>query len=202
MKIYNLTFLSIVLLVFLFICNSYDIKNEHPTLSSIDGETYATLVNNGSITDTMKTSPLRISALELGEAHVSFEYGSPGIRGRKIWGSLVPYGKVWVTGAHQTKFNVDGAITIAGSNIESGNYSFFTIPGEKEWTVIVNKNPDQHLADNYDSKDDLFRFKAIPTWDSNSVDRLTYTLKKLSRNKAEVIIAWGKMRLSFLLIPQ
>jgi hypothetical protein len=76
---------------------------------------------------------------KIGSASVAINYGSPSVKGRKIWGGLVPYDKVWRTGANQaTTFETNKPIKVEGKTLPAGKYSLFTKPGEKEWKIIFN----------------------------------------------------------------
>ena len=75
---------------------------------------------------------------------IKISYGSPAVKGRKIWGGLVPYDKVWRTGANQvTTFETSKAIHIEGKTLPAGKYSLYTTPGEKEWKIIFNSQTGQ-----------------------------------------------------------
>ena len=78
------------------------------------------------------------------DASININYSSPSVKGRKIWGDLVPYGKVWRTGANEaTIFETDKAIKVEGKELAAGKYSLYTIPGEKEWVIIFNSQVGQ-----------------------------------------------------------
>ncbi len=78
------------------------------------------------------------------DANISIQYSSPSVKGRKVWGELVPYGKVWRTGANEaTIFETDKAIKVEGKELAAGKYSLYTIPGEKEWVIIFNSQVGQ-----------------------------------------------------------
>ncbi|MCY7328006.1 MAG: DUF2911 domain-containing protein, partial [Saprospiraceae bacterium] len=71
---------------------------------------------------------------------ITIDYSQPAVKGRKIWGELVPYGQVWRTGANETTaFEVSDAVMVEGKKLAKGRYALFTIPGEKEWTIVFNK---------------------------------------------------------------
>jgi hypothetical protein len=118
---------------------------------------------------------------KIGKANIAINYGSPSVRGRKIWGDLVPYGKVWRAGANEaTTFNTDQAITVEGKKLAAGRYSFFVIPGEKEWTVIFNKKANQWGAYEYKASDDALRVNVKIKKSANMQERLTYKIYKNS----------------------
>lgn len=92
-------------------------------------------------------------------ADVTIQYSAPSVKGRKIWGELVPYGKVWRTGANEaTTFETNKDIVLQGQKLPAGKYALFTIPGEKEWTWILNSVWEQWGAYKYDQSKDVLRF--------------------------------------------
>jgi hypothetical protein len=120
------------------------------------------------------------------------------VRKRVIWGGLVPYNEIWVTGAHSaTKLVIDKAFKVGGKSIPKGKYALFTIPGEEEWTVVINKNWQQHLTDDYNTKDDLVRVKVKPIKKDNTLERLQYFIKNSGDNKGTIAIEWEKVRIEF-----
>lgn len=91
-------------------------------------------------------------------------YSAPSVRGRKIWGELVPYGEVWRTGANEaTTFEIDRDVKVNGQNLPAGKYALFTIPGEKEWTLIFNKDWKQMGTSKYSAKKDALRITVPST---------------------------------------
>lgn len=111
-------------------------------------------------------------------ATITINYGSPAVKGRKIWGDLVPYGKVWRTGANEaTRFTTDKAIMVEGKSLPAGTYGFFAIPGEKEWTIIFNKTANQWGAYDYKDKDDALRVTVKPKAVSPTAEHLKYTIQ-------------------------
>lgn len=149
-------------------------------ITAVNGEKYARNVNNGTIkTDTLKGSPERIAMASIDGCHVHIVYSSPGIKGRVIWGGLVPFNQLWVTGAHHaTKISFNKNVLINGQKLSAGEYAFFTIPGKEHWTLIFNKKPNQHLADDYQQNQDALRLEVTPEQLPGSVQRLTYRVKK------------------------
>jgi hypothetical protein len=81
---------------------------------------------------------------KVGAATITIDYSSPSVKGRKVWGDLVPYGKAWRAGANEaTIFETDKEIKVEGKALPAGKYSLFAIPGEKEWTIIFNSETGQ-----------------------------------------------------------
>lgn len=109
-----------------------------------------------------KSLPQKVTAHVEG-VKVVVEYAAPEVRNRKVFGQLVPYGKLWRTGANEaTTIEVSGKIAIDGKELDEGKYALFTIPGENEWTVIFNSEYDQWGAYNYDGKKDVLRVMVTP----------------------------------------
>lgn len=130
--------------------------------------------------------------------HVHIDYSSPSVRSRVIFGGLVAFDQVWVTGAHKaTSIDFQHAVKIAGQEIEAGKYAFFTIPGRDKWTVIINKNYDQHLADDYDPELDVVRFDIKAEILDDVQESLEYSVESLGDMRGRISIAWGKIKVSF-----
>lgn len=134
----------------------------------------------------------------VGNNHVHIDYGSPSVRGRTIWNGLVAYGQVWVTGAHKATwiaFSED--VKINSQIIPKGKYGLFTIPDKNEWTIIINKDWDMHLADDYKPENDVIRIKASPRQNDAFTESLTYTITALDNKKGRITIAWEYLTVSF-----
>ena len=133
----------------------------------------------------------------VGDAHISVYYHSPAVRDRVIWGGLVPYGEVWVTGAHSaTSVEFSKAIEIEGTTISKGKYALFTIPGQERWTLILNKNWEQHLADDYDQAEDVIRIEVTPETGMPLAERLTYTIEDKREGSGAIRMSWEKLSVS------
>lgn len=188
-----------LLLVMVAACSSGKEEHAHqkePSASS--AVNYADSINSGLILkDTLKGSPVRTAMDYIGNNHIHIVYGSPGVKDRIIWGGLVAYDQVWVTGAHKaTSIEFSKDIIIADKKIPAGKYAFFTIPGKEEWTLILNKNWDQHLADKYAEKDDVVRLLVKPDQRENSVQRLTYSVEEGHDHEGRIVMAWEKIEVA------
>jgi len=159
--------------------------------------TYADSINSGLIKeDLKKASTPRVTTLSAGKTQLTLNYYSPGVRGRVIWGGLVPFDQVWVTGAHSAnKFEIGSDIKINGQVIKAGIYGLFTIPGKEKWTFILNTNHEQHLSDDYDAKDDVFRLDIKPI-QTEMTQRLTFELKETSKKEGALIFKWENLSFS------
>jgi hypothetical protein len=110
---------------------------------------------------------------------------------------LVPFDNVWVTGAHKaTTIEFSEKVKISNTLIEAGKYALFTIPGKDEWVIIINRNWEQHLADDYSDKDDIVRIKVKPEVESVNQERLRYVIETESASTAEIVIYWEKLEVS------
>jgi len=146
-------------------------------------------------------SPKTTAMAMIGGNHIHIEYSAPSTRGRQIFGGLIAYGEVWVTGAHKaTNITFDKDVVINGENIEAGKYGLFTIPGEEIWTIIINKDWDMHLADNYNQENDMLRFEVPVKVLEESVETLTFQVLSGNDISGQVTIAWAKVEVAFEIV--
>ncbi len=119
---------------------------------------------------------------------LTLEYGRPNVKGRAIWGGLVPYGEVWRTGANEaTTFSIDKDVMIEGAKLAAGTYGLFTIPGESEWVVIFNKVPNQWGAMKYDQAEDALRVTVEPEA-AEFVESMEFVL-----DGSDVVLRWENL---------
>jgi hypothetical protein len=96
------------------------------------------------VADAQAQSPAATATGKANGATITINYSSPSVKGRKIWGELVPYGKVWRAGANQaTTIEFDKDVTVEGKKVPKGKYSLYALPGEKEWSIILNSQTGQ-----------------------------------------------------------
>ena len=134
----------------------------------------------------------------LGFTEIAIVYHSPLVNGRKIWGGLVPYGKVWRAGANEnTTISFTDAVTINGSALPAGTYGLHMIPGEAEWTVIFSKNSTSWGSFFYNEADDALRVKVKPLEMSKSQDWLDYNFTDRTAASCTVRLTWEKLRIPF-----
>ena len=147
--------------------------------------------------DSVKKSLKANASGMIGSAHVKVLYHSPAVRGRVIWGGLVPYDQVWVTGAHMaTAIIVDKSFSIGSKKIEAGKYALFTFPGKDEWIVAINTNWEQHLADEYSANDDLVRISVKPVIMNTVQERLMYQVVSSNEQAGNIVFSWEKIKLN------
>src|SRR6478609_1989174 len=126
-------------------------------------------------------------------ATIQINYGSPSVRGRKIWGELVPFDKVWRAGANDaTTFETDKDLTIEGSKLPAGKYSFFVLPNEKQCILVFNKEAKQWGAYKYNEKEDQLRVTVKPKVAKSSTEKLVYTI-----SGKEVVLSWDTWNIGF-----
>ena len=143
-----------------------------------------------------RPSPLLEAKATVGDLHIDIDYGSPAVKGRKVWGGLVPYGEVWRTGANEaTTFEVNKDVEIEGQKLSAGKYSLFTIPGEKEWTLIFNKEASQWGAYNYKVEEDALRVTLKPEKVKEMSERLTF---KINEKTGKVTLYWENIAVPFM----
>jgi hypothetical protein len=119
---------------------------------------------------------------------VTLEYGRPNVKSRVIWGGLVPYEKVWRTGANEaTTISISKDVMVEGKELAAGKYGLFTIPGEAEWTVIFNKVPEQWGAMKYDEAEDALRVTVKPEA-ADFVESMEFEVEG-----SEVVLRWEKL---------
>jgi hypothetical protein len=120
-------------------------------------------------------------------------YSRPQKGGREVFGKLIPYGKVWRTGANEAteiKFYQD--VELAGKSVKAGTYSLFTIPGEKEWMIILNSDLDYWGAYSYKAENDVVRVTAPARESNNTVENFTIQFDKKGEKGGVMRLAWDK----------
>lgn len=126
---------------------------------------FVALLTLGSLSaqDKKPASPPATMEANIAGATIEINYSQPSVKGREIYGELVPFDKVWRTGANKaTSFKTDKDININGKMLKAGEYALYTIPGEKEWTVIFNTDVGAWGAYKYSEEKDVLRVSATP----------------------------------------
>ncbi len=127
------------------------------------------------------------------KAIVRVTYSRPGMNSREVFGKLVPYGKVWRTGANEAteiKFYQD--VEFGGKKVKAGTYSLFTIPGEKEWTIILNNDLDYWGAFSYKEANDVLRVTAPATQTGTAIENFTIQFENKGEKQGVMKLAWDK----------
>jgi hypothetical protein len=138
-------------------------------------------------------SPACTLKQHVGLTDIEIVYSRPGVKGRPIFDGLVPYGQVWRTGANNaTKITFSTPVKLNGAEIPAGTYALFTIPGETEWTIIINKGAAQWGAFQYNETNDLVRVKATPVKLSQSIETFTIEFTDIRDESATLNLLWEK----------
>lgn len=141
-------------------------------------------------------SPKKISQQKVGLANVTLEYGQPNKQGRKIFGSLIPYNKLWRTGANSsTKITTDKEITLANNTIPAGTYGLYTIPNKKEWTIIIHKKTNLWGDAGYDKTNDLIRFTIPVKKIRDTNETLNINFENFTVDGADLVLAWENTKI-------
>jgi hypothetical protein len=130
-----------------------------------------------------------------GITDVEVNYARPSMRGRKIFGGLEPYGAVWRTGANEaTKVTFSTPVKFGGVDVPAGSYALFSIPGEKEWTVILNKVPGQWGAYRYDASNDVAKVTVKPMAVQKPVETFAIGMSDIKQDSAVLYFTWENVR--------
>jgi hypothetical protein len=143
-----------------------------------------------------RKSPHETVKATIDGATITVEYGRPSMKGRKVMGELVPFGKVWRTGADEaTTLTTDKELQIGGTIVPAGKYTLYTLPGQTDWQLIVNKQTGQWGTE-YDQKQDLGRVPLKKTTTSAPVEQLTISVDKNPAGGGLLRIAWENTALT------
>jgi hypothetical protein len=141
-------------------------------------------------------SPPAQAKAKIGAATITIDYARPSMKGRKIMGGLVPYDQVWRTGANAaTTLKTDAAINIGGTDVPAGTYTIYSLPGEKAWKLIVNKQTGQ-WGTQYDSAQDFARVDLKVESLPQPVELFTITLSASGSNGGQIVLEWENTRLT------
>lgn len=147
---------------------------------------------------TPAASPHSLLKQTVGLTEVEIDYSRPSMKGREIFGGLVPYGQVWRTGANQpSKITFSDDVVLGGQSLEAGTYALYTIPEEGEWTVIVYAKTDLWGSFGYDKSNDVARFSVKPETLSESVESFTFGIDALRNDSATIFLEWDTTRVAF-----
>lgn len=137
-------------------------------------------------------SPAASISQTVGLTDVEVEYSRPGVKGRTIFGDLVPYGKIWRTGANQaTKISFSDDVKLNGAELEAGTYALYTIPGEETWTVMVYS--DLSIGGNvgaYDEENEVARFEVDAIDLPMSVESMMFLFDEVKDESAQLMLLW------------
>ena len=159
------------------------------------GATYAQAGMTKPAANEPKPSPAAKATGKIGTSDVTVAYSSPAVKGRAIYGALVPYGEVWRAGANEaTTVAFSKPVTVEGKPLAAGTYSFFVIPTATQWTVIFNKEAKQWGAFKYDQKLDALRVMVTPRKAASPNERLVYAVTSKG-----LTLRWEKLELPIMI---
>jgi len=142
-----------------------------------------------------RPSPPAMASAKVGEANVVINYGQPSVKGRKVWGELVPFGQVWRTGANAaTQLNTPVDLVIGGATVPAGKYTLWTLPSPTGWKLIINKQNGQWGTE-YHPEQDLVRIDAKSETLATPVEQFVITFEPASA-PTTLNFAWDKVRYS------
>jgi len=141
-------------------------------------------------------SPFQSTKQSFGLGEITIDYSRPATKGRVIFGDLVPFGKVWRTGANATtKITFSNDVKVGGKDVKAGTYGLFTIPGKTSWQVMLSKdlNLGANVAD-YKVENEVVRVEVKPTILSNKIETFTIDIADIMPSSATLEIMWDKTR--------
>jgi hypothetical protein len=148
--------------------------------------------------ETPQPSPLGTVTQKVGLNEFGITYSRPSLKGRKAYGEVVPFDKLWRFGANMaTTFKSNDEFSIQGTKIPAGEYSFFAIPGATEWTMILNKTAKMSGTSNYKEAEDQLRFKVKPEATAYKTETFTIQFVNLKDKQATVEILWDNVKVAF-----
>ena len=137
-----------------------------------------------------RPSPPGNATVTLNGKKITIDYSRPFMKGRKIMGGLVPYDKVWRTGANEaTLLTTEADLDIGGTSVPAGKYTLWTLPAEGTWKLIVNKQTGQWGTD-YDQSQDLARVDMQKSQLERPVEQFTINLNKKANDTADLVLQW------------
>lgn len=144
--------------------------------------------------DLPKPSPTGELEQMVGLTEVEIEYSRPGVKDRTIFGDLVPYGKMWRTGANKaTKISFSTDVNINGQELLAGDYALFTIPGEDSWEILFNTNLEQWGTGNYQDTEEALRVIANSETTSFT-ETFTFDINNITNNSASICMMWEETK--------
>lgn len=142
------------------------------------------------------TSTTQTIEQELGIGKITVTYSRPNVKGRVVFGNLVPYGEVWRAGANtSTAIKFTENVTLEGHAVPAGEYSFFCIPNKDNWTIILNKTVGDWGAYSYKKENDFLRFNVKPVITADKQETLTFLFKNATTESTDLVLSWDKVNL-------
>ena len=148
--------------------------------------------------NTPAASPSAMLTQTLGLTKITVDYSRPSVKGRKIFGDLVPYAKIWRTGANKiTSVKFDDDVLVNGAILKRGSYGLYTIPGKSDWMIIFNSDDKQWGSYGYDIKKDIIRFNVQPIQPQEFTEQMTIDFVEFTPKSAFLSIKWESTEVRF-----
>lgn len=129
-------------------------------------------------------------------SYIKLDYSRPSVKGREVFGELIPFGEVWRTGANATtKVSFGEEVEVAGKMIKPGTYTLYTIPGKKEWKIILNTDLDNWGASGYEEKNNVLAVNLKVTSLKETQESFSLTVEDLTTNSANLVLAWADVKI-------
>ena len=159
------------------------------------------LISLGSMAQGIKTpapSPTQTLKQDFALSSIEINYSRPAAKGRKVFGDLVPFGKIWRTGANgATKITFGEDVKVGGMPVKAGSYAIYSVPNANEWEIIINKGANNSGLTGYKTEDDVARFKVKPMQLPMNIESFTIMLGNLTASSASVQILWETTAVEF-----
>lgn len=153
----------------------------------------STFTLNFTLAQKNRASPKESTKGKIDQLDVTIVYGSPSVKGRVIWGELVPFDKIWRAGANEaTTFEFSKDVEIENKKLPAGKYSFFIIPNVEKSTLIFNNDANQWGAYNYNIDKDQLRVDVKPSISSDQIEKLVYEI-----DQSNILLKWSNWGISF-----
>ncbi len=145
-----------------------------------------------------QVSPHETRSITIGFTEISFDYSSIGIKGREIWGGLIPYGEVWRTGANKnTIFKVTDDVLINGQKLKAGSYGMHTIPGEEEWVIIFSNFSEAWGSYFYDESEDALRIRVTAEKMDSRYEWMKFSFADYTATSVEMSLKFAYLKVPF-----
>lgn len=157
----------------------------------------ATVTANAQSITFPQPSPTASFSQNFATAKIEVSYSRPGMKGRKVFGDVVPFGKLWRTGANgATTISFGEDVKLNGNDVKAGKYGLLSIPGESEWTVIITKDLNVTSEDAYKKENDVVRFMVKPSKIASTVETFTIEVANIKNNEADLDLKWENTAVS------
>ncbi len=168
------------------------------TLSAVAVFSASAMLMNAQTLKVPAPSPLQTIKQAFALSDITIEYSRPSVKGRTVFGDVVPFGKIWRTGANQsTKIAFSEDVKVEGVAIPSGTYALYTIPNKDNWEVMLYK--DLALGGNtadYKKENEIAHFNVKPTSVNDKVETMTFNIADVTNTTANIQLVWDKTRIS------